>query len=143
MKILLIDAYDSFVHIIYQYLLSLDLSVNVIRNDQLSLDLIEQTGYNAIVLGPGPGHPSDAHYLSVIERFKEKIPIFGVCLGLQAITMAFGGQVIKAGHSPFVAGFLAFFAGEFHNQYATKLAYWRRFAPEPGHKIDYGHHISP
>ncbi len=98
MNILLIDAYDSFVHIIYQYLLSLDLEVEVIRNDQLNLDLIEKKHYHAIVLGPGPGHPHDAHYLPLIDRFKEKVPLLGVCLGLQAITLAFGGRVVKANH---------------------------------------------
>lgn len=98
MKILLIDAYDSFVHIIYQYLLSLGHEVDVIRNDKLNFTEIEATGYQCIVLGPGPGHPKDCGYLEVLEHFKTKLPLFGVCLGLQAMALYFGGRVVKASH---------------------------------------------
>lgn len=98
MKILLIDAYDSFVHIIYQYLLSLGNEVDVIRNDKLNLKTIKKAKYDTIVLGPGPGHPKDCGYLEVIEYFKKKLPLFGVCLGMQAMALYFGGRVIKADH---------------------------------------------
>lgn len=98
MKILLIDAYDSFVHTIYQYLLALNAEVDVVRNDKFSLTQIHQSHYDAIVLGPGPGHPRDCNYLQIIEEFKGKIPLLGVCLGHQALTLAFGGQVVKAQH---------------------------------------------
>ena len=98
MNLLLIDAYDSFVYIIYQYLKSLGANVDVIRNDKLKLEDIESKSYDGIVMGPGPGHPSEAGYIEVIHYFKDKIPLFGVCLGMQAIAMAFGGKVIKAKH---------------------------------------------
>lgn len=98
MKILLIDAYDSFVHIIYQYLLSLGHEVEVLRNDEIDLEKIEQAHYQTLVLGPGPGHPQDCGYLELIGHFKGKIPILGVCLGMQAIALYFGGKVVKATH---------------------------------------------
>lgn len=98
MKILLIDAYDSFVHIIYQYLLSLGHDVTVIRNDKVNLTEVESANYQCIVLGPGPGHPQDCGYLALIDYFKNKLPLFGVCLGLQAMALYFGGNVIKAEH---------------------------------------------
>jgi anthranilate synthase/aminodeoxychorismate synthase-like glutamine amidotransferase len=91
--VLLIDAYDSFVYIIDHYLQMLDLEVTVRRNDQVSPELIEQIRPDAIVLGPGPGHPSEANYLPIIHRFAGKLPIFGVCLGHQAIGLAFGAEV--------------------------------------------------
>lgn len=96
MKVLLIDAYDSFVHIIYQYLLELDLSVDVIRNDKITIEQIEQAQYELIIFGPGPGHPKDAGYIELIHHFQNKLPLVGVCLGMQAITMAFGGNVVKS-----------------------------------------------
>lgn len=96
MKVLLIDAYDSFVHIIYQYLLELDLTVDVIRNDKITIEQIEQAQYELIIFGPGPGHPKDAGYIELINHFQNKLPLVGVCLGMQAITMAFGGKVVKS-----------------------------------------------
>jgi anthranilate synthase/aminodeoxychorismate synthase-like glutamine amidotransferase len=98
MKILLVDAYDSFVHTIYQYLLTLGAEVDVVRNDQLHFSQIEAAGYAAIVLGPGPGHPCDCGYVELIQHFKGRLPIFGVCLGMQALTVAFGGEVVPAKH---------------------------------------------
>jgi len=98
MKLLLIDAYDSFVYIIYQYLLSLGHHVDVIRNDQQHFETIQQAQYDTIILGPGPGHPKECGYLEVIEHFKNKLPLFGVCLGMQAIAVYFGGEVVKASH---------------------------------------------
>ncbi len=98
MQILLIDAYDSFVHIIYQYLLSLGVKVDVVRNDKVSLSAIDSGRYDALLLGPGPGHPKDAGYIELIERYGEQLPLFGVCLGMQAITLAFGGKIACAKH---------------------------------------------
>jgi anthranilate synthase component 2 len=93
MKVLLVDAYDSFVYIIYDYLQTLNLDVTVRRNDQVSPALIEQERPDAVVLGPGPGHPSEANYLPVLKQFAGKLPILGVCLGHQAIGLAFGAEV--------------------------------------------------
>ena len=96
MKALLIDAYDSFIYIIRQYLLEAGLEVSVVRNDRITGDGIEAMAPDLIVLGPGPGHPADAGYLGILDRFAGRMPILGVCLGHQAIGLAFGGKVERA-----------------------------------------------
>jgi anthranilate synthase component 2 len=96
MNALLIDAYDSFVFIISQYLMSAGFATSVVRNDKITEDEIAERAPDFIVLGPGPGHPADAHYVEIIERFGGRIPILGVCLGHQAIGLAFGGVVTRA-----------------------------------------------
>ena len=99
MKVFLIDAYDSFVFIISQYLEQLGLETHVERNDVPDLiQRIEAYAPDFCVLGPGPGHPQDAGYIEVIQHFKGRLPILGVCLGHQAIGLAFGGSVIRARH---------------------------------------------
>ncbi len=98
MKILLIDAYDSFVYVIYQYLLSLDCEVDVVRNDKIVLKTIQEQDYDALVLGPGPGHPKAAGYLELLAALEQHLPIFGVCLGMQAISLYYGGAVVGAKH---------------------------------------------
>ncbi|KRP66148.1 anthranilate synthase component II [Pseudomonas orientalis] len=99
MKVFLIDAYDSFVFIISQYLEQLGLETHVERNDVPNLiERIEAYAPDFCVLGPGPGHPQDAGYIEVIQHFKGCLPILGVCLGHQAIGLAFGGSVIRASH---------------------------------------------
>lgn len=95
--ILMIDNYDSFTYNLVQYLGELGAKVAVHRNDQLSIDDIERLSPEKIVISPGPGTPSEAGIsLDVIEQFKGKLPIFGVCLGHQAIAQAFGGKIIRA-----------------------------------------------
>jgi anthranilate synthase/aminodeoxychorismate synthase-like glutamine amidotransferase len=95
--ILLIDNYDSFTYNLYQCVEALGFRCKVVRNDAITLDEIEKLGPDKIILSPGPGTPSQAGItLQVIERFSGKIPIFGVCLGHQAIGQAFGGKVIRA-----------------------------------------------
>ena len=96
MNALLIDAYDSFVFIISQYLMTAGFATRVVRNDKVALDEIADWQPDFIVLGPGPGHPADAHYVEIIERFAGAIPILGVCLGHQAIGLAYGGVVTRA-----------------------------------------------
>lgn len=99
MKVFLIDAYDSFVFIISQYLEQLGLETQVERNDAADLiKKIEAFDPDFCVLGPGPGHPQHAGYIEVIQHFKERLPILGVCLGHQAIGLAFGGSIIQAAH---------------------------------------------
>ena len=98
MKALLIDAYDSFIYIIYQYLLTLEVDAKVVRNDSVSVEMIEEMQPQMILLGPGPGHPSEARYVELIRHYQGKIPMMGVCLGHQAIGLAFGGQVNRAAH---------------------------------------------
>lgn len=95
--ILVIDNYDSFTYNLVQYLGELGEEVIVRRNDEIDLDGIAQLNPDHILISPGPCTPNEAGVtLQVIERFKGEIPIFGVCLGHQAIGQAFGGNVIRA-----------------------------------------------
>lgn len=94
MKVFLIDAYDSFVFIISQYLQTLGLETKVVRNDTPHLrDAITQFSPDFLVLGPGPGHPREAGYVELIQHYEKKLPMLGVCLGHQAIGMAYGAEV--------------------------------------------------
>lgn len=95
--ILVIDNYDSFTYNLVQYLGELGEEVQVRRNDEIDIEGIKQLNPDHILLSPGPCTPNEAGItLDVIEQFKGIIPIFGVCLGHQAIGQAFGGQVIRA-----------------------------------------------
>lgn len=95
--VLLIDNYDSFTFNLYQIIASLGVPCRVERNDAITVEEIEEINPAGIVISPGPGHPRDAGVtLSVIKHFAAKIPIFGVCLGLQAIGESFGGRVVRA-----------------------------------------------
>jgi para-aminobenzoate synthetase component 2 len=95
--ILLIDNYDSFTYNLAQYLGQMGETLEVHRNDQITLDEIEQLGPERIVISPGPGTPQDAGIsVLLIRRFAGKMPILGVCLGHQAIGHAFGGRVVRA-----------------------------------------------
>ncbi len=96
--LLVIDNYDSFTYNLVQYLGELGQTVEVRRNNQVTLDEIQTSlRPERIVISPGPGTPDDAGIsLGVIERFSGKIPLLGVCLGHQAMGQAFGGRVIRA-----------------------------------------------
>jgi anthranilate synthase/aminodeoxychorismate synthase-like glutamine amidotransferase len=96
--LLVIDNYDSFTYNLVQYLGELGATVEVRRNDRVTLDEIEhRLRPERIVISPGPGTPNDAGItLDVVQRFAGKIPLLGVCLGHQAIGQAFGGKVIRA-----------------------------------------------
>ncbi|MUG88441.1 aminodeoxychorismate/anthranilate synthase component II [Paenibacillus timonensis] len=95
--ILVIDNYDSFTYNLVQYLGELGEEVAVRRNDEIDLAGIEALQPDHILISPGPCTPNEAGItLDLIERFKGVIPIFGVCLGHQAIGQAFGGNVIRA-----------------------------------------------
>ena len=95
--ILLLDNYDSFTYNLAQFLGQLGGNLEVIRNDQITLDQIAAKKPERIVISPGPGTPEDAGIcVDVIGRFAGQIPILGVCLGHQAIGQAFGGKVIRA-----------------------------------------------
>ena len=93
--ILLIDNYDSFTYNLYQALTISGAEVQVVRNDALNLAEIEAlANLQGILISPGPGHPEQAGVcISVIQKLGSKIPILGVCLGHQAIGVAFGGTV--------------------------------------------------
>ena len=96
--LLVIDNYDSFTYNLVQYLGELGETVEVRRNNQVTLDQIENDlRPERIVISPGPGTPNDAGItLDVIDRFAGKMPLLGVCLGHQSIGQAFGGRVIRA-----------------------------------------------
>jgi anthranilate synthase/aminodeoxychorismate synthase-like glutamine amidotransferase len=95
--ILLIDNYDSFTYNLAQFLGQLGETLEVRRNDQITLDEIAAMRPARIVISPGPGTPQDAGIcIDVIRRFAGKIPILGVCLGHQAIGHSFGGRVVRA-----------------------------------------------
>jgi anthranilate synthase/aminodeoxychorismate synthase-like glutamine amidotransferase len=96
--LLVIDNYDSFTYNLVQYLGELGATVEVRRNDRVTLDEIENSlRPERIVISPGPGTPNDAGItLDVIQRFAGKVPLLGVCLGHQAIGQAFGGKVVRA-----------------------------------------------
>ncbi|TBL69043.1 aminodeoxychorismate/anthranilate synthase component II [Paenibacillus thalictri] len=95
--ILVIDNYDSFTYNLVQYLGELGEQVVVHRNDQIDLAGIEALKPDHILISPGPCTPNEAGIsLALIDHFKGKIPILGVCLGHQSIGQAFGGEVIRA-----------------------------------------------
>ncbi len=95
--ILIIDNYDSFVYNLYQVIASLT-EVRVIRNDCITLAEIEALKPKGIILSPGPGRPENAGIcVDLIRHFSGKMPLLGVCLGHQAMAIAFGGKVISAG----------------------------------------------
>ncbi|WP_342427635.1 aminodeoxychorismate/anthranilate synthase component II [Paenibacillus sp. FSL L8-0158] len=95
--ILVIDNYDSFTYNLVQYLGELGEEVTVKRNDEIDVRGIEELAPEHILISPGPCTPNEAGIsLDVISHFKGRIPIFGVCLGHQAIGQAFGGKVIRA-----------------------------------------------
>jgi anthranilate synthase component 2 len=93
-KIVVIDNYDSFVYNLVHYLEALDCQVTVKRNDKVTLE--EIADYDKIMLSPGPGIPEEAGLLkTIIKEYAGKKPIFGVCLGQQAIGEVFGGSLIN------------------------------------------------
>ena len=97
MKILVIDNYDSFTYNLVQLLGKEVSSIIVKRNDKITVKEIEKLNPDKILISPGPGKPEDSNVsLACIKEFGSKLPIFGVCLGHQAIGIAFGGKVIKA-----------------------------------------------
>jgi len=95
--ILLLDNYDSFTYNLAQYLGELGCYVEVHRNDKITVDEIARRKPERIVISPGPCTPQDAGIcIELIERLAGKFPIFGVCLGHQAMGEAFGGKVVRA-----------------------------------------------
>jgi anthranilate synthase/aminodeoxychorismate synthase-like glutamine amidotransferase len=96
--ILLIDNYDSFVHNLARYVRELGEDALVVRNDEITLEQIERLGPSHIILSPGPCTPAEAGIsVSTVLKYGDTIPILGVCLGHQAIGVAYGGRVVRAG----------------------------------------------
>ncbi|RXJ77505.1 aminodeoxychorismate/anthranilate synthase component II [Aliarcobacter skirrowii] len=95
--ILMIDNYDSFTYNIVQYCLELKADLKIVRNDELTLEQIIELNPSKIIISPGPATPNEAGVcLDVIKYFSGKKPIFGICLGHQAIAQAFGAKVVRA-----------------------------------------------
>ncbi len=95
--ILLIDNYDSFSYNVYQLIGSFRPDIKVIRNDEMTVEEIKKENFDAIFLSPGPKHPKDAGVcIEVVQKLAGVVPIFGICLGHQAICEAFGGVVSYA-----------------------------------------------
>lgn len=115
MKVLIIDNYDSFTFNLYQYIGELlqsrvpsvtrqsklkDFTLDVFRNDKISISEIDKRAYDRIVISPGPGDPSDKAYFGVcadiLIKLGKETPVLGVCLGMQGIAHYFGGKVVRA-----------------------------------------------
>jgi anthranilate synthase/aminodeoxychorismate synthase-like glutamine amidotransferase len=95
--IVVIDSYDSFVYNIVQYLGELGAEPVVVRNDAKTVAEVEALSPDGILLSPGPGRPEDAGIIcEAITHFAGKVPVFGVCLGHQAIGHVYGGSVVRA-----------------------------------------------
>jgi anthranilate synthase component 2 len=98
MKALLIDAYDSFSHIIYQYLRMIDVDTDVVRSGELSPSEALKHDSDFVLLGPGPGTPEDSGHVEMVVALRGVKPVLGVCLGLQSIATAYGGTVAPGAH---------------------------------------------
>lgn len=106
MKILIVDNYDSFTYNLYQCIGEILMNRNntfildVAKNDAISLEEIKKKKYEKIVISPGPGDPSDLLYFGVcadvLIKLGKKIPVLGVCLGMQGMAYYFGGRIIRA-----------------------------------------------
>lgn len=106
MKILILDNYDSFTYNLYQYIGEIlqkksdSFTIDVVRNDVITLKEIKKRKYDKIIISPGPGDPKDKAYFGVCAEVLTKIgkntPVLGVCLGMQGMAHYFGGRVIRA-----------------------------------------------
>lgn len=95
--ILMLDNYDSFTYNLVQYLGELEAEVHVVRNDQVTVEDIEDMKPAGVVVSPGPCSPDEAGVsIELIQRLAHRLPIFGVCLGHQALGQAYGGKVVRA-----------------------------------------------
>lgn len=96
--LMMIDNYDSFTYNLVQYFSELAVDVDVFRNDCINVQQIEQAAPEYIVISPGPCTPQQAGIsVDVIKTLAGRVPIFGVCLGMQCIGAAFGGNIVRAG----------------------------------------------
>lgn len=96
-RVTIVDAYDSFVHILVDYVRRLGCEVRVVRKDAPDVAVAsDAANCDVLLLGPGPGHPLDSGYLALLERNARRVPVFGVCLGHQAIGHYFGAKLAYA-----------------------------------------------
>ena len=128
--VLVIDNYDSFTYNLVQYLGELGATLVVRRNDEATIDQLRGLTPARVVISPGPGRPEQAGVsIEVIKEFGPRMPVLGVCLGHQAIGLAFGGDVVRApspihgktstvehnGHGVFAGLVASFQAGRYHS----------------------------
>lgn len=92
-QVLLVDAYDSFSHIIDQYLRTLGARTRVVRSHTHTPEELLDSRPDAVVLGPGPGHPADSGHVELVRAFAGRTPVLGVCLGHQAVALAYGARI--------------------------------------------------
>lgn len=96
--LLMVDNYDSFTYNLVQYFGELGEEVLIYRNDMISIAEIEAISPDRIVISPGPCTPKEAGIsVALVDHFKDKLPLLGVCLGHQSIAQAFSGKVVQAG----------------------------------------------
>ena len=96
-RVFMIDNYDSFTYNLVQYFGELGEEVRTVRNDEITIEEIEAMQPDRICISPGPKTPAEAGIsIAILDHFKGKLPILGVCLGHQAMGAAFGGKVIRA-----------------------------------------------
>jgi len=94
--LLMIDNYDSFVYNLVRYFEEIGEEVEVVRNDKINLDSIDINKYSGIIISPGPKNPKESGLcLDIIDKFKEDIPMLGICLGHQCIGHYFGSKIVK------------------------------------------------
>ena len=100
MRVLVLDNYDSFTYNLVQYLGELGAELEVVRNDQATLDELLVRGYDRVIVSPGPCTPDEAGMsLEAVRRFPlARVPTLGVCLGHQALVQAWGGRIVR--HEP-------------------------------------------
>ena len=94
-EVLLIDNFDSFTYNLYQYLCILGVSVTVIRNDAIAPEDFPKLNIKYLIISPGPGHPLTDAGISqdAIKYFMGRVPILGVCMGLECLVDVFGGEI--------------------------------------------------
>ena len=94
-EVLMIDNFDSFTYNLYQYVYLLGVSVTVIRNDAISPEDFPKLNIKYLIVSPGPGHPSTDAGISqdAIKYFTGRVPILGVCMGLECLVDVFGGEI--------------------------------------------------
>jgi anthranilate synthase component 2 len=96
--VLLIDNYDSFTYNLYQYIGEFYPDIEVVRNDEVTVAEVLNSGAKRIVLSPGPGRPEDAGIcVELIRKLQGRVPLLGICLGHQAIGYAYGAKIVRAG----------------------------------------------
>ena len=94
MKVLLVDAFDSFVYVVKNYVDLLGADTTIVRVNRLAQ--VDPLAFDAVILGPGPGRPEDCGYLEFLDQVAGRKPVFGICLGMQAIAVNAGARVVRA-----------------------------------------------